>query len=197
MDAPTSSDPLADARPALLRRLARRADRLRRRRPDALPALAAQHGVTVRRLRLLADAWAEAGASGVQALGPALPMPVEPMAHADAELARWWAAHHPLESLRWDVWRNRITVWWLVPDADRRDVERRPLLHLRLTHDGRWHLYRRAAQGEWWPVVVRGPRHPQTLQHCLEAVELDAGNGFWSAPAPTLASLDEQPDPLD
>jgi hypothetical protein len=173
-------DPLAEASPRRLRRLARRADQLRRRRPDGLHELADSVQVPIRQLRLLGDAWAEGGASGVEALGPAF---ATPQAHMDAAadaLERWRAKHHPLEAVRWDIWRNRITVWWLVPDVERNEVERRPLLQLRLTHDGRWHLYHRAAHGEWWPVVVRGPREHQSVEDALSAVERDAGNRFWS-----------------
>jgi hypothetical protein len=183
-------DPLADAPQRQLRRLARRVDRLRRRQPRGVADLAEQLGVDVRQLRLLADAWAEGGASGVQALGPAFPTPPAPMTAATEALERWRARHHPYESLRWDVWRNRVTVWWLTPDAERQDVERRPLLQLRLTHEGRWHLYHRASHGEWWPVVVNGPRQHQSVEDALEAVELDAANRFWSADAVAPPPLD-------
>jgi hypothetical protein len=48
-----------------------------------------------------------------------------------------------------------------------------------VTHEGRWHLYARAAHGEWWPVVVRGWRGQQSVSDALRAVELDAANRFW------------------
>jgi hypothetical protein len=172
-------DPLADAAPRRIRPIARRADRLRRSRPQGLEALAADLGVPVRRLRLLADAWAEGGAHGLEAIGPALPTPPEPMLDAEAAVAAWQARHHPFESLTVEVWRNRLTVIRHVPAPDRRSVEDRPLLQLRLSSAGRWHLYRRAAHGEWWPVVARGPRRPQGVGDCLAAVEHDSGGRFW------------------
>jgi hypothetical protein len=164
-----------------LRRLARRAWHARRRGPEQTERLAAHMGVTPRQLRLLADAWDEAGPSGVDALGPAPPEVDPAMQQADGALEAW-RRHYPLESLQWDVWRNRVTVWLLEPGPDRRgDVRQRPLLQLRCTAGGRWHLYRKAAQGEWWPVTVSGPRRPQRLEDCLNAARVDGGNVFWGA----------------
>lgn len=176
-------DPLATLDARRLARLARRADRVRRTRGKGLHALAARVGVPARRLRLLADAWAEAGAEGLVALGPA-PECVDDAAvgHADAAIEAWRQRYYPLETLEWEVWRNRITVWRVVPPADRRaGAERRPLLQLRWT-DARWHLYRRAAQGEWWPVPVNGPRRAQDVDACLDEVHRDLGGRFWSEP---------------
>jgi hypothetical protein len=144
--------------------------------------MARRVGVPARRLRLLADAWNEGGASGVTALGPA-PRDVDrdSMRRIDGALEAWRRRHYPLEALRWDVWRNRVTVWHLVPGPNRRgDLDRRALAHLRLTPEGRWHLYRKAAQGEWWPVPVLGPRGEQDMHACLEAIRLDPGGAFWS-----------------
>lgn len=175
-------DPLADTTPRRLCRLARRAHRSQRRGGPPLERLAARTAVPVRRLRLLADAWAEAGASGIEALGPA-PAEVDEAAlrRLDGALEAWRRRHYPLEALRWELWRNRGTVWYLVPGRDRRgDLERRPLAQLRLTGDGRWHLYRKAAQGEWWPVPVNGPRRGQDVADCLRAIRIDVGNQFWN-----------------
>lgn len=176
-------DPLAGLRPREVRALARRAHGLHhRRRAGALEDLSNATEIPLRRLRMLADAWAEAGPSGVDAMGPAVDTPRHLMALAEEALDEWRARHFPLELLRWDVWRNRITVWWVVPNADRAAApQRRPLLQLRLTHEGRWHLYRRASAGEWWPVTVRGPRRPQGLTDCLDVVTADAANRFWHA----------------
>ena len=177
-------DPI-DLRPRALRRLAR--DAVRARGTAGLAALAQRSGQDARTLRLLADAWLEGGPSGLAALGPAPAATDEAaMVRADGALEAWRRRHFPLEALRWDVWRNRVTVWHLLPGADRRgDLERRALCHLRLTPDGapdgRWHLYRKAAQGEWWPVVVQGRRAAQDLRHCLDAVRVDAVGQFWSS----------------
>jgi hypothetical protein len=191
---PAESDPLARASARDLVRIARRAARSRTRR-DGLALLAAEIGVEERRLRLLADAWAEAGRSGVESLGPGVALPAVIAAHAEAALQRWRSRHYPLELLRWETWRNRITVWRVLPPNDRHGAASSvPLLQLRVTHEGRWHLYRRASRGEWWPVTVRGPGRQQTIEDCLEAARLDHGNRFWSA-RPTVPALpDMLPD---
>lgn len=175
-------DPLAGLSLRAVARLARRAHRRRMRGSGTLGRLADATGVSTRRLHLLADAWAEGGPSGVAALGPApREVDTDEMGRVDAALDAWRRRHYPLEVLRWDAWRNRVTVWHLVPGADRRgDPERRALAHLRLTGDGRWHLYRKAAQGEWWPVTVDGPRVHQDLDACLAAVCIDRTNVFWA-----------------
>lgn len=186
-------DPLAEATARRLKRVARRVHRVRSRRPHELVDLAADQGVPMRRLRLLGDAWAEGGSSGIEAIGPAMEAPPAQTAHAAVVLESWRARHHPEVCLRWDVWRNRVTVWWLVPDPEQQRIDRRPLLQLRLTSGGRWHLFHRAALGEWWPVVIRGPRAAQTVDDCLAAVERDAGNRFWRDAEDPTATLQ---DPL-
>jgi len=57
-------------------------------------------------------------------------------------------------------------------------------MQVRVTPDGRWHLFRRAAQGEWWPVVVRGRGRRQSLSACLDAVRVDELNMFWGSEGP-------------
>jgi hypothetical protein len=180
---PLTVDPLDRLTRRQLIRLARRAARAARRPGGHLQRLARRSCVDVRRLRLLADAWEEAGASGIVALGPApRENDVAAMRRMDGALEAWRRRHYPLEALRWDVWRNRVTVWHLVPGRDRRgDLDRRALAHLRLTPDGRWHLYRKETQGEWWPVVVVGPRAHQDMFSCLDALRVDADSAFWSA----------------
>lgn len=194
-------DPLRALTPRALCRLARRADRMRRRDVDRFESLAVEHDVTPRRLRLLADAWAEAGPSGVRALGPAVPVDGALMSRASEVIETWRRRHYPLDALDLEVWRNRITVVWLRPAADpTADLVRHHLMQLRRTPDGRWHLYRRAVQGEWWPVVVRGRRGPQSLSACLDAVRTDALHHFWGAGGPPtdLAVGDGLPDlPLE
>jgi hypothetical protein len=186
------SDPLETLTPRRLRAAARKAELLRRRGGD-LGEMAAGLGIDERRLRLLADAWREAGASGIDALGPAVPTPASVAEHVDDALERWRGRHYPLELLRWETWRNRVTVWRLLPSTDRTGpVDRIPLLQLRLTHEGRWHLYRKASRGEWWPVTVRGAGKHQSLEQCLEAVRNDPGNRFWTA-GPAMESLWEEP----
>ncbi len=179
-------DPLAGRSPRSLVRLARRASRAWERRADGLERLALRTDVPVRRLRMLGDAWTEGGASGVEALGAAPArddVDADELRRIDGALEAWRRRHYPLETLRWDVWRNRVSVWHLVPGPDRRgDLDRRPLAHLRLTGDGRWHLYRKASQGEWWPVIVNGRRGPQDMHHCLEAVRIDLEGRFWRTP---------------
>lgn len=182
-------DPLAELDEAALRRLARRADRVRSR-PGGIDRVAERVGVERRRVRLLADAWAEGGAFGVAALGPApADTDAEALRRADGAVEAWRRRHFPLEALRWETWRNRITVWHLLPGQDRLgDLERRPMAQLRLTRDGRWHLYSKAAQGEWWPVVVKGRRGEQTVADCLEAVRNDGAGRFWTTHPPAGAS---------
>jgi len=148
-----------------------------------MAALADRYGMGVRDLRLLADAWAEGGRDGVVALGPATDdsSDQEAVVQAEAAIQAWRDRHYPLDLLEVDVWRNRLTVWQLVAnDDDRRGApQRRPLLQVRRTAGGRWHLYRRAAQGEWWPVTVGGRCAPQTLDDCLQAVHVNAAWQFW------------------
>jgi hypothetical protein len=189
--------PFADLGPRGLARLARRADRLRRRNVDSFRDLADQHGVDLRQLRLLADAWLEGGASGVRAVGPTGEGDPEAMQRAVAVVETWRRHHFPLDALSSEVWRDRLTVHWLVPAADRTAaLDRHPLMQLRRSPDGRWHLYRRAVQGEWWPVVVRGRRRRQSLSACLDAVRVDPLRHFWGTGGPPrdLASGDGLPD---
>ncbi|HUG83127.1 MAG TPA: hypothetical protein VMM13_01115, partial [Euzebya sp.] len=164
-------------------------------------ALAIRTGVTPRQLRLLADAWAEGGRSGLEAIGPAPEGEDELMARAEEVIETWRRRHFPLDALEVQRWRGRSTVWWLVPGQDRGgDLQRHPLMQLRRTGDGRWHLFRRAIQGEWWPVVVRGRRRRQSLSACLDAVRVDPLHHFWgpSGPPADLAYGDAPPDsPLD
>lgn len=177
-DAPPD-DPLAALPPRRLAAIARRADRLRRANLAAFEALAAVTGVEPRRLRLLADAWNAAGRSGVAALRP-------PSDRADvaaeavvAALEAWRRRSLPLEALRWDLWRNRVTVWRAVPPEDRTGpAVEAALLQLRRTDDGGWHLYRRAAQDEWWPVRVGTRRRGSSLAACLDAVLSDPAGQF-------------------
>lgn len=180
---PPPDDPLDDLTLQQLVRLARRSSRARRRHGSHLQRLARKVRVPTRRLRFLADAWEEGGPSGLVALGPApREIDLEAMRRIDGALEAWRRRYYPLETLRWDVWRNRVTVWHLVPGSDRRgDLDRRPLAHLRLTPGGRWHLYHKASQGEWWPVVVAGPREGQDMHRCLEAIRLDVHCAFWNA----------------
>ena len=174
------ADPLAALDPRALRAIARRADRLRRADPDGFARMAARTGVEVRRLRLLADAWTAAGASGVEALGPAPADGADVVPEAvGAALEAWRRRSLPLEALRWDVWRNRVTVWRAVAPDDRTGAPaEEALLQLRRTPDGRWHLYRRAAQDEWWPVRVGRGRRGTTLAACLDAVLADPAGRF-------------------
>lgn len=178
--------PLAQVGARRLVKLARRGDRLRRRSLTRFAALAASHDIAPRQLRLLADAWAAGGRSGLRALGPATPV-TDPavMAWAVEMVEAWRRRHFPFDALEPDVWRNRLTVWWLQPgDTPTAALRRHPLLQVRRTPDGRWHLYRRAAQGEWWPVVLHGRRARQSLAACLNAVRLDAVGEFWGAGGP-------------
>lgn len=195
-----SSDPLAGFSSRALRRLAKKADRLRRRDVVRFEELAAAEGITPRRLRLLADAWAEGGDSGLRSLGPGTRVDPQPMARALEIIETWRARHFPLDALRTQVWRNRVTVWWLRPSSDpTEDLVEDPLMQLRRTDDGRWHLYRRAAQGEWWPVTVRGRRRRQSLSACLDTVRIDPLHHFWGGQGPPtdLAVGDARPDWLD
>lgn len=163
-----------------VRRLARRASRRRTRGEQAFAGLAARTRVDLRTLRLLADAWDEGGASGVEALR--VPPDVEHPAvqAATEELDLWRRRHFLLEVLQLEVWRNRLTVWRMLPPAERTGApEPVPLLQLRVTGRARWHLFRKAAHGEWWPVVVHGTGRDQSLADCLHAARVDAGNRFW------------------
>lgn len=194
--------PLERLSPRGLRRLARRADRLRRMDVARFDDLAAAHGISARQLRLLADAWAESGRSGIEAIGPAVHLADWSLiTRAQAVIETWRRRHFPLDALETTSWRNRITVHWLVPGEDRRgDLLRHPLMELRRTPDGRWHLYRMAVQGEWWPVMVRGRRRRQSLSACLDEVRVDSLHHFWgvSGPPSDLARGDAMPDsPLD
>lgn len=167
-----------------LAHLARRAHRCRARGPAAMAALAKRHGMGVRDLRLLADAWAEGGQDGIVALGPATEEEAdrETIQQAAAAIQTWRDRHYPLDLLEIEVRGNRLTVWQLVAnDDDRRGApQRRSLLQVRRTSGGRWHLYRRAAQGEWWPVTVGGRRAPQSLDDCLKAVHVNSAGQFWT-----------------
>lgn len=177
--------PLGDLRPAALRRLARRGDRLRRRDMARFQQVAVRTGITSRQLRLLADGWDEGGRSGVAALGPATPADPELMRRAEQVVETWRRNHFPLDALRTETWRNRLTVWWLRPSArPTDDLHEHPLMQLRRSDDGRWHLYRRAVQGEWWPVRVRGRRRRQPLSACLDAVRVDPLQHFWGSHGP-------------
>lgn len=189
-------DPLAALTERHLVRLARRASRARRRQGAALERLALRVGVPSRRLRLLADALAAGGPSGITALGPA-PVGRDHTALDGLEeaLESWRRRHHPREVLRYDLWRNRVTLWHVVARA-RGDLDRRPLAHLRVTPDGRWHLYRKAVQGEWWPVRVKvhgesGRGAEIDLDACLEALRLDPTGAFWGAEPPAPEGSDE------
>lgn len=162
---------------------------LRCRDIDAFAQLAEERGISLRQLRLLADAWAEGGKAGVEALGPApgsaeLTDPV--MRRAVAVIETWRSVHFPLDAVDIDVWRNRVTLRQLLPDPHNRTAPLQQVLvcQLRWTSGNRWHLYRRAAWGEWWPVVVRGRRRRQSLSACLDAVRVDLLNQFWGPPGP-------------
>ncbi|CAN5233583.1 hypothetical protein BH23ACT9_BH23ACT9_12790 [soil metagenome] len=109
------------------------------------------------------------------------------MGRAEEVIETWRRPHFPLDVLEVQAWRNRLTVWWLVPGDDRsQGLTRHPLMQLRRTDDGRWHLYRRAVQGEWWPVTVRGRRRRQSLSASLDAVRVDPLHHFWGDGGPPL-----------
>lgn len=193
---PRPVSPLAHLGPHALLRLARRADRHRRRDVIRFEALSQSSDVPLRHLRLLADAWAEGGRSGLRAIGPTDGGDEAVMARAEAVIETWRRRHFPLDALEIQCWRDRITVWWRVPGTDRcADLDRHPLMQLRHTPDGRWHLFRRAVQGEWWPVVVRGRRRRQSLSACLDAVRVDPLHHFWGVDGPPsdLAHGDAMP----
>ncbi len=180
-----SADPLAGLSHRALGRLARRADRMRRRDVTRLEGLASELGTSPRRLRLLADAWIEGGPAGMVAVGPATPADERQMRRAEEIIETWRRRHFPLDALEVEVWRNRLTVWWLrTPPNPTADLVRHPLMQLRRTDEGRWHLYRRAVQGEWWPVEVRGRRRRQSLSACLDAVRVDPLHHFWGTDGP-------------
>ena len=179
-------DPVLDLPLRRLRRLARRAHRARLGRPGSFEDLAAANGLPLRSLRLLADAWAAGGESGIEALaGSGAQLPEDVLDELDEALESWRRQSHPLETLQWEVRRNRVAVRQVVPGRDRLGpAEHRDLFQLRRTPDDGWHLYRTARGGEWWPVVVTPP--PASLQDCLDAVRLDVARQFWPAPpAPT------------
>ena len=146
-------DPFAGWSARRVLAMARRADRARIRGGVALESLAARHGLPARQLRLLAEGWAAGRQSGVAALGPA-PEQSDPltMLHARVAVETWAIRSYPGRTARADVWRNRVTIWL---EERRRPGGSRPLAHLRLAPDGRWHLYRRGPHGDWWPVPQR------------------------------------------
>lgn len=179
------ADPLQGLSRRGLARLARRADRLRRRDVTRLEALAEDVDTSPRRLRLLADAWNEGGGPGLTALGPAVPADEDLMRRAEEVIETWRRRHFPLDALEVDRWRNRLTVAWLrTPSDPTEHLVHQPLMQLRRTEGGRWHLYRRAAQGEWWPVLVRGRRRRQSLSACLDVVRVDPLHQFWGNDGP-------------
>lgn len=168
-----------------LRRLARRAYRCRRLGEQAVTELSASSGLPVRRLRLLADAWAQGGRAGVDALGaPRGSLPHDVVGDLDAALEGWRRRHYPLETLQWEVWHNQVTVWQLVPARDRLGPpDRSPVVQLRHAGTPGWFLYRCSRRGDWWPVVVSGAAEPVDLARCLDTVRLDIARQFWTVPA--------------
>lgn len=175
--------------PRRLRRLARRASRSRRQGERALADLAVDSGLSLQRLRLLADAWTQGGRAGVDALGPAHGrLHDDAVRELDAALERWRRRHYPLETLQWEVWRNRVTVWQVVPGADRRGpAQRTAVLQLRHCEPDGWFLYRTTRAGGWWPVVISGSGEPVDLERCLDTVRLDIARQFWASPATSPA----------
>lgn len=173
------------ATPRRLRRLARRAYRCRRLGEQSVNDLSASCGLPVRELRLLADAWAQGGRDGVDALGaPGGSLPDAVVEEVDSTLEDWRRRHYPLETLQWEVWHNRVTVWQLVPGRVRLGPPgRAPVLQLRHADPSGWFLYRRSRNGGWWPVVVSGTAEPADLSRCLDIVRLDVARQFWAAPA--------------
>lgn len=167
-----------------LRRLAKKAMRARQSGNAAFEQLAETSGTSPRQLRLLADAWVQGGVAGIDALAPADgTMSEDALNQLDESLEEWRRQHYPLETLQWEVWRNRVTVWQIVPGRDRLGAaERRPVLQLRQHLDGGWHLYRKARQGEWWPVIVSHDSNSSTLLQCLDTVRLDVARQFWAPP---------------
>lgn len=194
--APVPPDPLAALSERRLVRLARRAARARRREGAALERLALRLDVPSRRLRLLADALAAGGPSGITALGPAPARPgIAALDGLEDAVESWRRRHHPHQVLRCDVWRNRVTLWHVLAGRHG-ELDRRPLAHLRVTPDGRWHLYRKAVQGEWWPVRVKaqgGSRRGTEidLDACLEVLRLDPTGAFWGVEPPAPEGSDE------
>lgn len=178
--------PLNDLSRRALRRLARQADAYRRRDIVRFESLAADHHISARHLRLIADAWGEGGPTGLHAIGPAHPLEDwRPIVRAEAIIETWRRRHFPLDALETRAWRNRVTVDRMVPAVDRAGpLDRHPLMQVRRTDDGRWHLFRPASHGEWWPVVVRGRRQRQALSACLDAVRLDPLHHFWGEGGP-------------
>jgi hypothetical protein len=174
------ADPLEGWSPRRVAGLARRADRTRLRGPGALDALGGRLGVPSRQLRLLAEAWAAGGRSGVTALGPAPEQPDQlTMLHARVAVETWALRSFPGRSARADVWRNRVTIWL----RDRRGTGGdRPLAHLRLSADGRWHLYRRGALGDWWPVSLHDTGDGRDIYRSLAVVRDDRLRLFCPGP---------------
>jgi len=165
------ADPLEGWGPRRIAGLARRADRARLRGTTAFDALAARSGLSSRQLRMLAEAWSTGGRSAVSALGPA-PHQVDEltMLHARVAVETWALRTYPGRAARADVWRNRVTVW--LRDR-RRPAGHRPLAHLRLGPDGRWHLYRRGALGDWWPVPLQDEGDGRDVYTALAFVRAD------------------------
>jgi hypothetical protein len=186
-------DSASEFSPRRLRRLAKRAHRARQHGEAAFERLATLSGVAPRQLRLLADAWGAGGQSGIEALAPAASrLDDAELREVDSTLESWRRQHYPLETLQWEVWRNRVTLWQVVPGLDRLGpAERLPVLQLRRTADSGWHLYRKAARGEWWPVIVSAAR-PTSLTECLDTVRLDIARQFW-APATLQQRLSDRP----
>lgn len=172
-----------------LRRLAKRAFRTRRLGEQAFRELSTSTGVSLQRLRLLADAWAQGGREAVDALGGAKGnLPDDVVAELDAALESWRRQHYPLETLQWEIWRNRVTVWQLVPGRDRLGpAGRTAVLQLRHADMPGWFLYRLTRGGDWWPVVISGSCEPVDLDRCLDTVRLDIARQFWSPPTTSPA----------
>lgn len=185
-------EPLAGWPARRLVRLAREADRFRRVDAPRFEAIALDLGVGTRVLRLLADAWAEGGEAGLVAAGV---LPADgrdtgaAVAAAEAQVEGWRRRHLPLDALDVVPDEDRLTVWRLAPgDGPTAPLDRRPLLQLRVTwsrrrREPRWHLHRWGPDG-WWPVVVTGPRGPQSVDDCLAAVLADPLHHFWGVDGP-------------
>ncbi len=63
-----------------------------------------------------------------------------------------------------------------------RDGGDRPLAHLRLSADGRWHLYRRGALGDWWPVSLHDTGDGRDIYRSLAVVRDDRLRLFCPGP---------------